>query len=278
MNTLTEFMSGSYFKHLCRYRCGNYTSARDWEFSFDVADLDNDRLFIKTELLPQLIQMIQDGRAKLPPVTLLTHNSDINITSHIANYVLSSLDIVEWYAQNLNFVHPKIRSLPIGIANPKWEHGSTLRFNKIIAEGNHKSNLTYVNFNIRTNPIERLYFLRQLSIDIPLYPDCSSPEEHNAFCKATQDEYLRDMARSYFVVSPNGNGLDCHKTWEAIYMGSVPIITRSVMAEEYEKKYPVLVIDDWADYKNLPLSAELYEEIMRKFDGIVFDWDYHVRG
>jgi hypothetical protein len=75
------------------------------------------------------------------------------------------------------------------------------------------------------------------------------------------------MSKSYFTVSPNGNGIDCHKTWEAIYMRSVPVVTWSVMAERFKEiGIPLLIIEDWSDFKNLELSDKLYEGLWGGFN------------
>jgi hypothetical protein len=53
------------------------------------------------------------------------------------------------------------------------------------------------------------------------------------------------MRKTMFVPSPAGNGIDCHRTWEALYLGAVPVVLRS----EYfgEMDWPVLVIDSWSE-------------------------------
>jgi hypothetical protein len=50
--------------------------------------------------------------------------------------------------------------------------------------------------------------------------------------------------RSQYVLSPPGNGPDCHRTWEALYLGATPIVHRkSWPFLDYD--IPVLVIDSW---------------------------------
>ena len=53
------------------------------------------------------------------------------------------------------------------------------------------------------------------------------------------------MRKTMFVPSPAGNGIDCHRTWEALYLGAVPVVLRS----EYfgESDWPVLVVDSWSE-------------------------------
>jgi hypothetical protein len=46
--------------------------------------------------------------------------------------------------------------------------------------------------------------------------------------------------------SPVGNGLDCYRTWEALYVGSVPILERGNALDEFwtDADLPVLLVDD----------------------------------
>ena len=56
------------------------------------------------------------------------------------------------------------------------------------------------------------------------------------------------MRNTMFVPSPAGNGIDCHRTWEAIYLGAVPVVLKS---EFYgTDDWPVLVVDNWSDLLN----------------------------
>lgn len=53
------------------------------------------------------------------------------------------------------------------------------------------------------------------------------------------------MRKTLFVPSPAGNGLDCHRTWEALYLGCVPV----VLAKDFcgDESWPVLVVQNWQD-------------------------------
>jgi hypothetical protein len=52
------------------------------------------------------------------------------------------------------------------------------------------------------------------------------------------------MAQSKFVICPEGNGLDCHRTWEALLMGAIPVIKHSTLDPLFEG-LPVLLVDSW---------------------------------
>ena len=52
-----------------------------------------------------------------------------------------------------------------------------------------------------------------------------------------------------FVLSPHGNGLDCHRTWEALILGCIPIVRTSPIDSLYEG-LPVLIVNDWNNINN----------------------------
>ena len=79
-------------------------------------------------------------------------------------------------------------------------------------------------------------------------------------------DFLMRLGRHRFVLSPRGNGLDAHRTWEALLVGSIPIVRTSALNPLYEG-LPVLIVDQWADvtptllrdfYGNVSLRRPLY--------------------
>jgi hypothetical protein len=68
----------------------------------------------------------------------------------------------------------------------------------------------------------------------------------------TPQQYRKLIRQSEFVVSPPGNGPDCHRTWEAIYLGATPIVKREFWPFA-TKDLPVLEISKWSELtKDLP--------------------------
>ena len=276
-----NFISGSYFKSFCKYTVSDYTSPRDFNFTYRIKDdIENNFIFVKTELLKDIIERVNDRSIILPDnFILLTHNSDINITDSIADQVLIALPkIKSWYAQNMLCDNINVHPLPIGLANPKWEHGRISRFQKVSKQNLEKTEMVYVNFNIATNIHYRKDCLRQLGLKInTVYPDNPSALSHNAFALATQEKYLEDMARCYFTVSPFGNGADCHKTWEAIYMKSIPIVIKTTMSSRFKVMgIPMLILNDWSEYKDLELSGSLYQKTWNNFKPEEMDFKYFI--
>jgi len=53
-------------------------------------------------------------------------------------------------------------------------------------------------------------------------------------------------AKSKYVVSPQGAGFDCHRTYEAIYLGAIPIVESSPL-DYFYKHLPIIIVDHWTE-------------------------------
>lgn len=61
-----------------------------------------------------------------------------------------------------------------------------------------------------------------------------------------------------FWLSPRGNGLDCHRTWEALYLNTIPIVWSSPLNPLYVD-LPVLIISQLDDISENFLRVRLNE-------------------
>ena len=68
-----------------------------------------------------------------------------------------------------------------------------------------------------------------------------------------------NQSKYAFVISPFGNGLDTHRTWEALVLGCIPIVKTSPLDSLYTN-LPVLIISDWNIINN-----ELLENTINDF-------------
>jgi hypothetical protein len=64
-----------------------------------------------------------------------------------------------------------------------------------------------------------------------------------------------------FSVSPQGNGLDCHRTWEDLILGCIVIVKTSGLDPLYEG-LPVVIVKDWSEItsENLDKWLEQYSD------------------
>ena len=70
------------------------------------------------------------------------------------------------------------------------------------------------------------------------------------------DTYRNLLAKSYFVLSPPGNGIDCHRTWEAFYNDTIPVIEKKYYLFQH-LNLPVLVVDNIKDFLDLSIDDKI---------------------
>jgi hypothetical protein len=187
----------------------------------------------------------------LEPYILLTHNSDDSFPEAFEIY-LNDEKLAYWFTTNNSLpLHQKMVSIPIGIANAYWPHGNKDVFLDVMGQEVEKKHMLIMNFETQTNSQKRLPILKNFAKK----NFCYNPP------KKKLQPYLLDMKSSYFVLSPVGNGLDCHRTWEALLLGTVPIVESTTLNSMY-KDLPVLIVDD---LKNVNLEL-LKEKLVEFFD------------
>lgn len=119
-------------------------------------------------------------------------------------------NIKKWYLSNCMTVEDidRLVCLPFGIPKQAsdYYYNTKKRTDKLL----------YVNFqgfsNIQRESLRQHY--KQNNYAHVTYVDEAIPFE----------QYKRDLAEHMFVLSPPGNGIDCFRTWEAIYSGAIPVV------------------------------------------------------
>ena len=210
-------------------------------------------IFIYTHALPLFFERVFPSLTK--PITLLSHNSDHGVDNNYLEY-LNSDKINKWFCQNRLTNHPKLFSLPIGIANSCWDWGDSKIMDEVINEGYIDSNPYFIYANFSKGDGLR-YERRKDCYDIL--------SENGIIMQESTDykSYLQELKKHKFCLSPEGNGIDCYRTWEALYMRTIPICKRSVMVEEFAKTFPIYIVDDWKDFD--------IDDVWSSYDS--FNWD-----
>jgi len=209
------------------------------------------------------------------PFILVTGDSDlpINISTlgQSLEILLSSPKLLRWYAQNKDMQHPKIQSLPIGInihnlwSNPlEWGGGFILPAMqelqlKTIAEKalpfTHRTPKIFCNWHFSIDRADRKQCLDQIGHALCCFQDKPLP--------MAQTWELQSQFQ--YVLSPHGAGLDCHRTWEALCIGSIPIVKTSPINYLFED-LPVLIVNEWKDVTKELLEKTVLEFSTRKFN------------
>lgn len=203
----------------------------------------NNWYFCKTDDLEYFFARI----APRSPFVLFSGHSDATVDRRFRKH-LRRPELLAWLATNATLEHPKLRPLPVGIANPLtgWPNADRTVLGRARAADLPKERLFYVRFELHTNRREREQCLRETKL--PLDPARDFPG------------YVEELASAYFCLSPSGAGLDCHRTWEALHLKTIPVVRRSLLTD-YHRDFPMVVLDDWSDFRSITFSPELYRAI-----------------
>lgn len=240
------YISGDTFRFMCDWILDDVTC----NFTPDVVK-NGDIIFVQTEHISHFFQAMHPYIKE--KYILVTHNADDPIPGRFMHF-LDDPKLIGWFGQNVeNYSHPKLHPLPIGCANPHWYHGNTSIISKYReCLGGRRNILLYLNIDALTNCSARSPVLKKFAGQ----PFCfNSP-------RTSFEQYLTHLSQSKFVLSPRGNGLDCHRTWEALYMGAIPVVLSSSIDSLFEN-LPVVIVHDWSEVTESFL-LQAYEEMSKK--------------
>ncbi len=200
---------------------------------------------------------------------LISHNADNNITRDFEKYI--DKKIIHWFAQNLMFKYEKCTPLPIGLQLRMYDNKNTVVESiKKYKNDEQKENTIFYAFSAETNS-NRLIALNSLSN----HKYSTKPNE-----KLSINEYYKEVSKNMFNASPEGNGVDCHRTWETLNLGSVPVLEKSINSEYWKSiGLPVLIIDSWKDLKlfdNIQLDNK-YNELKNNSNNSPLYMDYWIK-
>ena len=160
-----------------------------------------------------------------------------------------------WYAKNPAINHPKLKAYPLG---PKWQWKTTRFFGenklehlrifnkyglnpeKSMHNKDFKKHLLYFNFNQTTNnPLYQSHKNIRHKAKSVLLKNGFKWNENEPF-----ENYIKTLSTYKFCVAPPGRGIDTHRCWEALMVGTIPIVISSPINELYEE-LPVIIVESW---------------------------------
>lgn len=250
-------------------------------------------IFVKTDLLPYYVACLQ--KIDFPYILITASNDDHCVPTlfmphrdklyndTIMNTVVESPNLIQWYTKNPAVTHRKIRSVPLGA---KWQWKTTQFFGEskkdhmnIYAEHCMTPKQNMLNSELKT---ELLYFNFTVgTTNTPLYSAHKNIRNvaKNALVKnhfSFQDnmpfpEYIKTLKKYKFSASPPGRGIDTHRTWESLMVGTIPIIIHTPQDHLFEQ-LPVLLIqeNEWSTITHDRLEHE-YKKIVDNIEQYNFD-------
>lgn len=214
---------------------------------------DNLLVYCRSDDIEQCLSAISENKKNR--YVLISHNGDRNVNQDIVNSRPGNIH--HWFAQNANAIATGFEGLPIGISNPEWgELGSISQVENVANQKVNPSRWLYYGVNLETNISERTDMWKHIVSTF------SSEQQFTHGTKIPRIGFLTECSNSKYIVSPPGNGIDCHRTWEALYLGRVPIVKRS-HAMSYFRNLPILFYEKPQDITLAVLEAN--EHLVQRF-------------
>ena len=182
-------------------------------------------------------------------------------------------NLIHWFSQNSIIKHKKMTQIPIGLdyhtmTNKPTKWGPKLMpleqediLNKIIRvpfwERSYKC---YSNFHFFTNTkygYDRIDAIQNIPPKLVYYE-----KEH-----INREQTWKNQCNFAFVISPHGNGLDCHRTWEALVLGCIPIVKTSELDTLFTH-LPILIVKKWNN-----VNKKLLKNTIETFKNKTFNYD-----
>jgi hypothetical protein len=221
------------------------------------------------------------------PFILLTNNSDWTIPDDVQkefDTLVNNPYLTHWFSQNCVIDHPKVTRIPIGLdyhtltptrkqtfvwskpethswgvkQEPTYQEQQLFQFQSLSKPFWERECKAYANFQFlmttRYGKIDRVEALKTVPKDLVYYEPSKCIR---ATCWGNMIEYA-------FVLSPHGNGLDCHRTWEALCLGCIPIVKTSGLDPLFEG-LPVWVVNTWSEVTEENMKSKINEFRERTF-------------
>jgi hypothetical protein len=203
---------------------------------------------------------------------LVTGDSDHDVTMYKreTDLILNHPHLMNWYVQNRTMEHPKLQALPIGLDfHTVWEKPGTWGLRPISPVAQERLLLQ----NLYDSPDQKLngYYCNWLSNG--MYGDrqeCFDKiDKESCFLEnlpRARKFMLQRQAEFMFTVSPRGVGYDCHRTYETLVLGGVPIIKRNPLVDCLFDDLPVLKVNDWSEVNKNNMEMFVKHFVNQNFD------------
>lgn len=200
--------------------------------------------------------------------------------SDLSQWLLDQSYLRTWWSQNCNIPHKKMRCLPNGIdwhtlsRRSYWGQPKMSPKQQQLDLVSSLTSPSFVPFENREKAVLLDFALGSNTLDrVLLYGKLGRKSWSKIVLgKQTRNVTWRLYATHQFVLSPPGNGYECHRTYEALALGAIPILKRHsdirmrekiegmyqgmpvVFVENYEQEISEETIDAW-EKQNRPLLS-----------------------
>jgi hypothetical protein len=161
---------------------------------------------------------------------------------------------------------PLVQPIPIGfVDNSAHKDKAHHVFERIAKQKTHKVHTVFMNFRLHNSGDDpkrlpcRNYFKLKPWVFFKEYG-------------LAPGQTYEITAQSKYILSPPGAGIDCHRTYEAIFLGAIPILLSSELDYLY-RHLPIVIVDSWTD-----ITEEFLNDNYEAHRKALNDWRDKYRG
>jgi hypothetical protein len=242
---------------------------------------DGMSIYVCSDLLKFFVNTIMPKINK--KFVLVSGDSDLSVPREAIslkelNYLISSSYLIKWFAQNTQMQgHPKIFQMPIGLDYHTISNNPSINW-KLPEEGRLPGEQEMILVKMRESMATFYERIPKIYVHFSKSSDRFGDRKNSV---ATIPRNLLEINETFtprtitwnntirysFVLSPFGNGMDCHRTWEALCLGCIPIVKAPNFKTLFED-LPVLIVNDWNE-----VTQELLDNTIQVFKTKEFKYE-----
>ena len=193
------------------------------------------------------------------PCILITSDGDRPVPSsydkNMCKKILNNSNIKKWYSQNYDksIIHNKLSHYPIGFdlhTNMWLPNNSISKKIKFMIDCRNK-------YHTDKRISNKIFSDTHHSISHPIRSEIYNIIKSNPLFKLSERrksfiDIIKDYNKYNFVISPRGNGLDCHRTWELFLAGVIVITFTSTLDDMFiNNNLPVVILQELDELKSI---------------------------
>jgi len=216
------------------------------------------------------------------PYVLLAGKNDKEFRPWKFNKYLKGAEskICKIYSRNMASDEEKYVALPVGMGQEFWNdeifvaHALEALIKENWIKPKEKKNQIFIAWADKTSLSGLRSDLRRIMcpLDTFICKEDDSPE--STLTKRNDSDiigYFKQLETFRYVLSPPGEGYDCFRTWEALFLRSIPIVQRDLVKSSVFENLPVWIYDDLMEVEKL--THDDLNEHWNAIDWDSYEWD-----
>lgn len=236
---------------------------------------DGDLVFIHCDRLKEFAGYMKDNTYRY---ILVSGDGDLTFPENLGmdyRAFLGNEKLIHMFVNNSSVSHEKLTLLPLGINYHTMNEGGN-KWGPQVDPASQDAELAALQGSLK--PLKER--LRKCYGNFHFNKQEGGPygnDRRDAIAKIPRElidyeekfiprtETWKKQGEYAFVVAPHGHGLDCHRQWEALCLGCIPIVKTSSIDIEYEN-LPVLIVKEWSDITQALLDSTVEDFSKKEFE------------